>query len=465
MINKLPWAAFILATLSLFSFFLNFPIQNSGGDIVEYFGMTESLINHKGIDLTSKDFENLKNYLNPGYFVDTGQTDQNGGFLYYMEGKNGDKYPVHFFFYSLLSLPIRLLLRFFGLNELLALRLTNLAILSLTSFIILKVFLKSAFKKIVFITLSLLSPIIQFIIWPGPDIYYMSLLLLAVFLFFEKKYFWACLLTGLASWHSQPLVIIFLFNILFYLKNNGIKPTQLLFLFFITGLPYLLNIYTFGVLTPWTILEDEWTKINGFGLQNASLQKLFEQFFDPNIGLFWYAPGILLVGMFLMAKNVKIAATLLITAFFYQTNPAWNYGTAGFGPTRHILFIIPFLIYYITSLNKNIKNKIILTLIIISQAFSLSINNFLTPVLENSLNQSPYAAFILNHFPQIYNPTPEIFVDRTNHTDFKYISTAVYKFNNQCKKAFVLKSDEDKVIKECGFITDFNLTKDSYVNY
>jgi hypothetical protein len=34
----------------------------------------------------------------------------------------------------------------------------------------------------------------------------------------------------------------------------------------------------------------------------------------------------------------------VITAFFYQTNPAWYHGTSGYGPSRHAIF------YYLTYL-------------------------------------------------------------------------------------------------------------------
>lgn len=488
MANKLVWFLFGLISFSLFVFFLNYPVHTSGGDIVEYFGMTQSLINHGGVNLTDKDYNDLKKYLNPGYFVNTNEVKENGGFLYYMKGKDGEKYPVHFPLYSVLSLPVRIILRLFHLNELLTLRIANLIILSVTVIIMFLKFIKTAGPRLLFLLLTYLSPIAFFIIWPGPDIFYISMLMLAIFLFYGEKYKESVILLGFASWHSQPLMIIALgalcyyffsrVKILDFLKGKSIHVTPfvvidciILFLFII--LPYLYNYFIFGVFTPWTILKDGWTQLNGFGIQNMSMQKLFEQFFDPNVGLIWYAPLILLIGSYYLLKSVKInlqnglvVFIILLTAVFYQTNPAWHYGTAGYGPTRHIIFVIPFLIFFIVrGLQNRTIEKLALLLIVVTQIFSLSINGYFSPKFENSLVQSPYAQLILNRFPRLYNPTPEIFVDRTNHTDFKYLETAIYSLNGKCKKAFVLYADKELVEKECGSINIPISQKGTYVTF
>jgi hypothetical protein len=224
--------------------------------------------------------------------------------------------------------------------------------------------------------------------------------------------------------------------------------------------PYIYNYLIFGVLTPWTILNDGWTIINGFGMQNVGLRKLYEQFFDLNIGLFWYAPLILIIGVYYALKTTRkdkkgifVLGSLILTAIFYQTNPAWNYGTAGYGPTRHILFVIPFLIIILVDhLQYKVKHIVLLGFIVLTQLYALSFNGYLTPDFTNSLRHSVFASFVLDYFPDLYNPTPEIFVDRTNHTDLKYISSAIYKYNGICRKAYILKHETDILKKECGYI-------------
>src|SRR3989338_2730166 len=479
--NKITLIIFFIITTLLFVFFLNYPTSNSGGDIVEYFGMSESFISHGGVDLTDVDYNKLRKYLNAGYFTDPASTDQNGGFLYYMKGQDGRSYPVHFFFYSLLSVPVRLFLKFFYMDQLITLRLTNLIILTVTVAFILKYFISGFFQRLVFLTLVYLSPIIFFIIWHGPDIYYISFLLLGIFLFYKNKLIPSILCFGMASWQSQPLVVLALGSLMYFVYQNrkNLKNAILtiLFLGLLIFVPYIFNYWAFGVFTPWTILDDGWTRIYGFGLQNVHVRKLFEQFFDLNIGLFWYAPILTIGGLFAFlasvrkeAKNLWMLILVVVTAFAYQTNPAWHYGTAGYGPTRHILFIIPFLIYFfVNRIRPNLQGVFLLIIFAMSQIYILPMNSFLAPKFENSLEHSPYAKWVLSRYPYLYNPTPEIFVDRTNHSDLKYIKSAIYKEGTVCKKAFILPGDKELLISECGYIPPSYEQKAGgegmYVNY
>jgi len=226
-------------------------------------------------------------------------------------------------------------------------------------------------------------------------------------------------------------------------------------------IPYAYNFIIFGTFTPWTILKDGWTLIHGFGPQNMSLKKLFEQFFDLNFGLFWYAPMLLILGVtsvIVNRKNLQLvftALSMIITAFFYQTNPAWHYGTSGFGPSRHAIFLLPFLIYAsILLLEKFFLRKVALVLLVITQLVIMSFNGFLFPNLLNTLQMSPYAAYVLDHAASLYNPTPEIFVDRTLHQDYSYPHSAYYKYQGSCTKAYVLITDKDALVANCGFIPD-----------
>lgn len=461
----LTWAVFSILSIVFLSYFVLFPPVNYGGDIAEYYGITESLKNHFGYNLTFEDRKILETKLQKAYFEDPS---------YYILGVDNHRYPVHFVAYSTLVTPIRLLIEYLNLNSLIALSLTNLLIFTVVNFLIIKNFLHNHFQKIGFIIIAYLSPLIYFIIWPGPDIFYTALLLLSIFLFFKAKFFLSALVVALASWHSQPLAIISLAAIVYYfithtnlLLNHEhqiiIRSRILLgsaFLILITLVPYFYNYLIFGMLTPWTEFKDGWTQINSFGLQNISLKKLFEQFFDLNIGLFWYFPIAFLVGIFYLIKSIIsdkrflfIPILILITAFFYQTNPAWNYGTAGFGPSRHIIFVIPFLIYlFIKHLKHSFISLLVIILFILAQSYILYFNGLLSPNLLNSLEHSPIAKFVIENYPNLYNPTPEIFSDRTNHRDSKFPESAIYKVNGVCKKAYVLVTDIDRLRMECGYI-------------
>jgi len=468
MIKKLIWGLLLISSIGLLAYFLFVAKIQLGGDIVEYYGITESLINHGGLQLSPKDQENLSQALNPGYFNDP---------TYYLLGRDGQRYPVHFILYSLLVLPFRLALELFGQNGLKALWLVNIISLFSAVFVIFRFFLKDSFKRLVLLAITFFSPLLSFLIWPGPDVFYLSLLLVATYAFFNKRYFLAVLLAAVSSWNSQPVMVIaagFLVYYLYkqmgpveigkekYLRLSGKAVAVGAGMSVLILLPYFYNLVIFGTFTPWMILGDVWTKLNGFGLQNISFQKLFEQLFDLNIGLFWYAPLICLVGFYSLFKALKknkkiwfILALMILTAFFFQTNPAWHYGTSGYGPGRHGIFLLPFLLFFSVKLLKaRLTHLPILAILIVAQAFNLYLNGFLEPDLTNTLRHSPYAEWVLDHYPQFYNPTPEIFVDRTNQTDLKYPTGAIYKTGGECKKAYVLKTEEDQLVAECSSIPE-----------
>jgi hypothetical protein len=97
---------------------------------------------------------------------------------------------------------------------------------------------------------------------------------------------------------------------------------------------------------------------------------------------------------------------------------------------------------------------VILSLLIVTQIAVLSYNGFLKPYFPNTNHHSIFAKAVLDNYPSLYNPTPEIFIDRTTHTDVNYLHSAVYKKDGVCKKAFVLSTDRDFLLRECKTIPE-----------
>lgn len=466
--KSIPIIITLLLFLILLGYFLITPLVERAGDIGEYYGITETFITHFGFDLHPENQLGLSELLDPYYYNSP---------YYYILGRDGGRYPVHFIFYSLLLIPIRLILQFFTFNPLLSFSVTNLLILFLTILYIITKLLQEDYQKYLFLVFTLLSPVMFFIVWPGPDVFYICMLLLGIFFFCDKKYIRSSMFVALASWHSQPLIIIcgailafYFFSNIFYSRINSkillhFDP-KVFISCVLVGLfaliPYFYNLFIFGMLTPWNVLADGWTVMNGFGIQNVSLLKLFEMFFDLNIGVFWYMPILFIlfiIGLFKRYRNlhaIYLTSSFLITCFFYQTNPAWHYGTSGFGPTRHVLFMIPLIIYIALQVKLASVKYLVISLIIGTQLVVLSMNGFLKPHPPNSLYHNPMASFILNTWPQFYNPSYELFVDRTNHTDNDYLSNAFYKASSgKCKKAFVLIGLSKELLTTCGYIPEF----------
>lgn len=455
---KLLLLAVTLLTAGLiFGVYLGNPAPEPAGDIVEYYGATESLLRHGSLRLTDEDRTALSKSLHPEYFTNPG---------YYFTGTDGFRYPMHFVGYSYLLTPVRFLLEQFGINPLLVFPLVNTLLLTVTVIYAMHRFFHATHKQFILFLLLFSSPLLSFLLWPGPDILFLCLFFLSLCFYMERRWITAGIFAALASWHSQPLMVITggilaasAFEQLPSIKKNGGKyALSVLAIIALAAIPYLYNYLHFATWTPWTILQDFWTKTYGFGLHNIRIQKLFEQLFDLNVGVFWYAPILTTAGLWQVYKNstkhaptLWLAVLMLLTLLAYQTNPAWHYGTSGYGPSRHAIVLIPYFIMLILySRMQVVKTAVLVSLIVLAQVVILSTNSFLYPVFSNTLSHAPQATFVLDRLPALYNPTPEIFVDRTNHTDLDHPTSAIYKSNGVCKKAYVLAVDIDWAIQNCG---------------
>lgn len=411
------WIGFALFSILILFFLLtHFDRNNKGGDIAEYFGMTESIIRHGGIELTDQDRLHLGTSLSDAYFND---------FQYYPKGKDSKRYPVHFFAYSLLASPFRIIADLSQGSWPQTFILTNWFFLTLSSALILYFFTKSSWEKIVFLTLVYLSPTMSFVTWPGPELVILCLLLTSIFCFFRKRYLFAIALSVIASWQSQPLYLIpIAYAISYFLQRKGhIAYGKTSFVLILGFLPTLYSLFAFGVTSPWSLFkgtphEVTWT--------NITLQKTIEVIGDPNIGLLWYAPVLTVMGGFYFIRTIlknkiyiPIFVALLFILITYQMNSNWNNGTAGYGPTRYALFLIPFFIYSLYShLHKSIRGYLLFAIYIVSQVYVLSLNGFYLPQFIHTLYLSPFAEFIMKHAPKLYNPTPEILIERTQHYEW-----------------------------------------------
>jgi len=473
-LNKIDWISWLLlfvVGVFLVSYFLVQAKIQLGGDIAEYYGLTQTLISEQSVSLSPDQEQNLRQKLHSAYFDNP---------HYYVVGRDQNRYPVHFFAYSLLTVPIRIATEIMGYDPLRSLSVMNvMTFLAAIAFIWYR-YIKDTWQRCVLLGLALFSPLMTFFIWPGPDLWYLSLLLVALFAFLHSDKKLSVTLVLFSSWHSQPLIVLAAlmaaYDILktakWKLNSNQRKLTldlrkvaQYGLIGMLGLVPYFYNIYAFGSLTPWTNLEDGWTAINGFGIHNASFQKSFEQLFDLNVGQFWYAPLLFILGFFSVIKafvkkkwDIFVLPILFsITALFYQTNPGWHYGTSGYGPGRHGLLYLPLVILltYEVLKKKHIALKILFVITISLHIFTLSFNSFLEPNLTKTLHHSVFATYALEHFPILYNPTPEIFVDRTNHDDQTVPTSAIYKNKEgKCVKAWVLLSDRNLLEQECGNLTN-----------
>ncbi|HVQ28383.1 MAG TPA: hypothetical protein VMV21_02315, partial [Vicinamibacteria bacterium] len=206
-------------------------------------------------------------------------------------------------------------------------------------------------------------------------------------------------------------------------------------------------------------------------LPNLSLGKALELFFDLNLGMLPYLPLALLGAV--AAPLVQIAsgrqarplvalwAVLLGMALICSSSGNWNHGTSG--PSRYTIWMLPLVLVILASMlepgatNERTRRAFggwaVAALAV--QAVIVVSRGGLAPRLDY-LEHSYLASFVLKHAPALYNPTPEIFVERTIGEEMRdgEISsggTAVaYAPEQACRKALAQKRHWPDLLARCG---------------
>jgi hypothetical protein len=69
---------------------------------------------------------------------------------------------------------------------------------------------------------------------------------------------------------------------------------------------------------------------------------------------------------------------------------------------------------------------------------------------EDHLEHSWAARLVLDHAPRLYNPTFEVFWERTLHREGWPEGPVVYESDGRCRKALVRRRDLDELRARCG---------------
>lgn len=434
------------------------------GDGSEYFLMLESLYNHQSIELKPSDIESfdIKEDIYRFKFYEFNKDNAYSG---YFESNTGEYYSYHFFFYSLTALPVKVILETFNLDVLKVFQITNALLISIVLLCISRIKDFSEVKKIGLILLSVFNPILWFIFWSHPEVFSYSFLLLSLVFVTKNKFNLAILFSSIASLQNFPLIIIpfliLLYKALLILKANNfsIKNITLsnirdiVISFIISLLSLLPLIFYFIKFNTISLISSS----GGADLSLISFQRVFELFFDLNIGVLPYAPILLLSSIFLFIylfiklKNLRFILLISLTSLIFilglsSSTTNWNHGTTG--SSRYVLWsIIPFIIFLFLIFFKyfEVSKKVIIFLILNTLVNLLILFSvFLPNVSFGALNHSYLSKFVLDNYPSLYSPSVEIFAERTLGRENIDIENEVIIYGD-CKKVL----DKGEYIKSC----------------
>ncbi|MBO9701590.1 MAG: hypothetical protein J7604_15385 [Sporocytophaga sp.] len=463
--NKHKIIIFSLISFFLFTRLLLFVEPMFGGDMFEYYLMTEGFKNHFSVDLRIEDIESfdlMARTFYPGNgFLEIvknefpGFLERNKEFMQdswgYFTDLNGDKYSYHFWLYSLINVPVSILLGFLNMDGLKSFQITNFLI-AFFSCIYTLFFSRLEESKRIFLTaFFFFSATLWYIPFPGPEVFSISFFFLALILYYEKKYYGALLFLVLGSTQNPPIIFFAPVICLKLLRENGFTLKNILSMGFIGVLclaPSAFYYYNFGI--PNIIIHKGYLANN-----HLSFTRFLGFFFDLNQGLFLAIPILFLIWVFTYIKKIKkgpkswdfdllFLPISMLMVFTFINMHIWN---GGANVHRYASWSsIPFLVFALYHFNYETKfgKTIISTVLIFQILFVYNILGFLQAGEFNCKGymigkHNPLSKFVMNNYPDYYNPDPDIFLHRTVGGGYSADNSPViyYDDKNQVRKISV----------------------------
>lgn len=386
----------------LLAVLLVFPLRQKAGmfgDAEEYILMTKAIATHGSPAILPGDLTQLK---------------EPQGFS---RGSDGATYAIHFFGYpALAALPYKLL-QAAGANPLKCFQVVNLLALFILGLTLFR-FFGSAGRAFAGLILFMLTGGALYWNWSSPEVLSAAALLAAFLWFAMGAPIYGGLLAGLASMQNPTIV----FSLAFLPMLNAWRDRSLSPLFkprMIAGLALggmlfslapLFNLAKFG--TPSIIAKTATSSALVSG------ERLFSLFFDLNQGMLVAMPAVAIALLCLGWRKESWRRELLLSLLCLASMLAfclpalsvvnWNSGAAGvmryaFWAAMPLLFVV---LHRLRSMADWPRTGMVALLLVQALAMAACLR-------YSHLQFSPQASWVMNHVPHLYNPEPELFVERS----------------------------------------------------
>lgn len=421
----------ILITLLLCVFvglILIHPIGDRVGDGMEYYAMLISIINSGQVFATHESLLLYDNYVAHTSSLGFLQSE----FLHTsfpMLESNGELVFPHFWFYSVLAAPFGMLLKIASLDIGYSFTLLHISLFMFLLYIAHKEY--SKLGVIVVLILILFSPAIWFINKAHTEFFTITMSIAGIIYFIKNKYLQSSLFFALIATQNPPFAIISILLIgyaLFNMKSKLFHYKSIAFLTVILTIIALHPLYYYfrlGVITPQFLM--------GTANDPVTLHRMLTWFVDPDVGLFLNWPlGLiaLLVGLFYLANsNIRsflitykfhlLFYVLYVIILSYAQSKTGNLNHGGsVNISRYALWYIALFFPLITYLlqkfysgNLSFCKRNLITFLLAAIGI-INIFQYLPNKSESYINQTKASKAFYKTFPHLWEPEPEIFVER-----------------------------------------------------
>ena len=433
------------------------------GDAGEYLLTLESFHTHRSPELQPRDLASLR-----GLLQDGGQSvDESRILPNYHRGRDGRLYCYHFWGYSLVGLPARHLLAALGLDPLRALPLTN-AVLFALALVSTALLPWSPSRRLALAALLLFSPALAFLLWPHPEILSFALVAIALSLAASGWRALAVLAAAGAAVQNPPLTLLVGF-LWVHAVVPGVRPKGA------SGVGARLRAFGGPTLAALPALAPaaffQWQ----FGVFNLSVRpneaaaslsavRALDLLIDPNLGLLPHAPVTVLLGLAgalgalarrRIAPAVLVFGLLPLLMYACTANSNWNNDTSG--PSRYGVWLLPLLAFVAAAETGGPASRrpgrlavLGLVLALVTQAAAV-VGRGGPLAGSDFLRHSPAARLVLDRWPHLYSPAPEMFVERTLGHEGSYDGPVIYRDDaGRCRKAWLQWRHAGALVAQCG---------------
>lgn len=468
-LNKKFLSIYIIIYFIVMLIIMNHITPMPTGEWDDYSLVTASIIKERNISITKNDIKyaeelfpewNYNDYLLSGY-----------------EAKDGGEMSWYFPTYSIICVPLVIILSLLNIPAIYAFCYTNLLVFLIMALIIYNHKKISDKKKILLTLLLSINPIVLYFHWISAEVLIFVLIAIGMLHWTNKEYKRAAIYISLASTLNPTILCIGIIMIVEFISNIWFTNTSFNFLqkinytlsqwkkiiiygccYLIALVPFIYNFYNVG-------------HINLTAAQfnvNSTSTTIFERFlaylFDANFGIMPYFSFVFLLSivLFFIAimkreyNYIRLIISFFITVFSYSFMIHINSGMTGIARYNVWSFVIIIfaVVLYGSNLLINLKKKVVIGVMC---SLTILINLFILYSFGTGKNDysyvsfTPFAKYILNNYPNLYNPLPSTFNSRINHIDggYGYETPIIYTDKeNNIRKILASKKDINELINK-----------------
>lgn len=439
----LPYAVALLALLLWLG--RDSPLHN--GDVAEYTATTAAFANHGTPDIRPADLREVQQAL-PAFAIVFGSLEQDyarGGpavSLPFARGRDGKVYCAHFFAYSALAAVPYRLLPALGVDRLKCYQVVNLCFVLVLGLSLRRLAGGDNLKAAAALALVLTAGSWPYLRWTSPEVMSAAALLSALALFCTGAPLRAGVLAAAGALQNPSIALAL-----------GAMPLLRLAIVHRGGQPWRAQLAEalggwrgaagLALGTALALLAPLWNWLQ-FGVPSliasvytraeyASLVRLHSLFFDLSQGMIVGMPAlaVLLLGWAWRrqpsvpeARRLLVACVLTTALLALPALPVINWNSGAQGMMRYAVWAAMPLLFALLWQLRGRRGWLA------PVAVALLLQVLTTRALERYtyVQFSPLAQRVLEHAPAWYNPEPEIFAERSKHSDDYFEPPAVYTY-------------------------------------